>query len=348
MDTIINSLTKTELVTYAKKIGGKNCSSLTKREIITYIRDVLKNSSGSKNKKPSVVPPSSSLPTLSTKRVSASTIHSQKQPIIKPNKVPQFEIISILGKGKEGVAYKVKKENSNTVFAMKQFKKNKSVIRFHEEIKLQNIAAKANIAPNIVYVNEDEKYFVMDKLDNHLYDYLCKTEGNLPKQYQVQIINLFKTLDQIGVFHADANLMNYMFKGKNLMLIDYGMAKPINTSLINKLKTKTPNLEYMTIGIILKLKELNCNPSSWAFFLNYVSPDKIESLNLLNKPDYDKIDHTEDVSEKRVVEKHSHLKKDKQPQTHTELDNEVIDTHLEATPTHKTYDHPLFKILAAK
>lgn len=271
MNSILETMTKYDLVTYAKKIGiiVKDISTTKKKDLIDLILLHVQ--------KQKVKP---STETVQSKKGN-STRKSPCKPISNVNKkVPVYEIICLLGKGKEGVAYKVRNEYTKQLFAMKKFKKGKSLLRMLEEIRLQKIAASVNIAPDIIYVNQDEKYFIMEKLDSHLYDHLCKTEGVLSKQIQAQIIKLFQKLDSIGVFHADANLMNYMFKGKTLMLIDYGMAKPIDSYLINKLKTKTPNIEYMTIGIILKLKELNCDPSSWSYFLKYVNPEKIEALHL--------------------------------------------------------------------
>lgn len=284
MNTILESMTKYELETYAQRIGilVKDNSSLKKKDLVDLILSHLKQP------KTKSRPSSKAISNGSNEKLINKASAVKKSPCKKSikisnvtKKVPVYETISILGKGKEGVAYKVRNEHTKQLFAMKKFKKGKSLLRMLEEIRLQKIAASANIAPDIVYVNQDEKYFVMEKLDSHLYDHLCKSEGILSTQIQAQIIKLFQKLDSIGVFHADANLMNYMFKGKTLMLIDYGMAKPIDSYLINKLKTKTPNIEYMTVGIILKLKELNCDPSSWSYFLKYVTSEKIESLRLL-------------------------------------------------------------------
>jgi hypothetical protein len=102
----------------------------------------------------------------------------------------------------------------------------------------------------------------------------------LNKTQQQAIINLYKKLDEAGVFHGDSNITNYMYKGKKLYLIDYGMAKEITPALCKKLGTNTPNMTIMTLGLIIKLKELKCPPSSYQYLLQYVSMDIRKKMEL--------------------------------------------------------------------
>ena len=78
-------------------------------------------------------------------------------------------------------------------------------------------------------------------------------------------------LDQCKVFHADSNLINYMLKDDKIYIIDFGMSKLIDDKLIKKLNTNTPNLEFMNLGFILKLKEFKFNSSSFKVLLSFVS-----------------------------------------------------------------------------
>ena len=73
-----------------------------------------------------------------------------------------------------------------------------------------------------------------------------------------------------------------MLKGKKIYLIDYGFAKEINSKLIKKLKTDTPNIKIMLLGFILKLKELNCPSTSYDFLITFLSEDDIEMYNIKN------------------------------------------------------------------
>lgn len=119
----------------------------------------------------------------------------------------------------------------------------------------------------------------MEKMDKHLLDVL-KKQGGLKKTQQKQIINIFKKLDEANVFHADANLMNYMFLGRKLYIIDFGMAKEITNALIKKLGTNTPNLNIMTLGFILKLKEMQFSYDSYDHLIKFLNEDQIKTFNL--------------------------------------------------------------------
>ena len=115
-------------------------------------------------------------------------------------------------------------------------------------------------------------------MDKHLIDIIQKQEGSLSKAHQKQIINIYKNLDNARVFHGDANLLNYMFKGKQLYIIDFGMSKEITNELVRKLGTTTPNLHIMTLGLILKLKEMNCPSSSYEYLAKFISDDQREKF----------------------------------------------------------------------
>ena len=157
---------------------------------------------------------------------------------------------------------------------MKTFNKRKSSANLKKEAKLQSKAAKYNISPRVIDIDIVSKYIVMDKMDTHLLDVIDKQHKILKTSQQKQIIEIYKLLDEARVFHGDVNLMNYMMIGKTIYVIDFGMAKPINQGLITKLGTATPNLNIMTLGIILKLKEYDCDPSSYEHLKTYLSKEQ--------------------------------------------------------------------------
>jgi hypothetical protein len=188
---------------------------------------------------------------------------------IKDNK---YNIIKQIGNvGKEGITYLVKRNNDGSEFAMKTFKKTKSSKNILIESELQNIASKSGVCPKIIDVNVDEKFIVMEKLDTHLYDIMKKQNGDISKKHQEQIIDIFKKLDQTKVFHADSNILNYMLKNNKLYIIDFGMSRKIDEKLVKKLGDESPNLTFMTLGFVLKLKELKCPPSAYSYLLNFIS-----------------------------------------------------------------------------
>ena len=174
--------------------------------------------------------------------------------------------------GKEGIVYIIKDQNDKE-FAMKQFKKTKSSKKLEIEFDIQKQASKFNICPQVYDVNIIEKYIIMEKMDNHLIDIMKLQNGNLTQKQQLDIIKIYQTLDKAKVFHGDSNILNYMYKNKKLYIIDFGMSSAVDDKLIKKLKTDTPNFTIMTIGMIIKLKELKCPDHSYKYLLKFVSDE---------------------------------------------------------------------------
>lgn len=192
----------------------------------------------------------------------------------------KYKIIKQLGeKGKEGTTYLVSTPDGQE-YAMKTFRKHKSPITLKQEAKLQKIAGEAGISPQVIDKDLVSKTIVMTKMDYHLIDAMKKQKGTLKQTQQKQIIEIFKKLDEIGIFHADANILNYMIKDGKIYIIDFGMSKLIDTSLIKKLGTSTPNLNIMTLGLVLKLKELGCPPESYKTLKKFISSENIGQFNL--------------------------------------------------------------------
>tara|TARA_A100001011_G_C14298671_1_gene839704 strand:+ start:1763 stop:2494 length:732 start_codon:yes stop_codon:yes gene_type:complete len=195
------------------------------------------------------------------------------------SRTEKYNKIRTLGnKGKEGITFLVRKKNGME-YAMKTFNKRKSSDRIKKEAYLQTKAAELNIAPRVIEVDTISNYIVMEKMDKHLLE-IIKKESILTKCQQKQIIKIYKKLDEANVFHADANLLNYMLLGRQIYIIDFGMAKEITNDLIKKLGTNTPNLSIMTLGFILKLKEMSCPFESYEYMINFLTEEQINQFKL--------------------------------------------------------------------
>ena len=222
---------------------------------------------------------------LPSKRSSTDYISEIKKALTeyanyKHNKLDKYVKIRQLGsKGKEGITYLVKDKNGNN-FAMKTFRKKKSSATLLLEYNLQKKAGSANVAPRTIEYDTVSKYIVMEKMDIHMIDLMEKQKKKLLRWQQFQIINLFKKLDNIGIFHGDSNILNYMLKDKKIYLIDFGFAKEITPKLCEKLGTTSPNLKIMTLGLVLKLKELRCYSSSWKYLKKYINNEDIRTFGI--------------------------------------------------------------------
>lgn len=182
-------------------------------------------------------------------------------------------------KGKEGVTYLVKNDTGKT-YAMKTFRPSKSADKLKHEYKLLRMAGKAGVAPRAIDYSKTDKYIVMEKMDQHLYDYLHHNQNKFPKKFQLRLLTIFETLDRIGIFHNDANLCNYMLKDNELYLIDYGLAKLITPSLQKKLNTPNPNITFMLLGFVLKMRDMDCPYTSYQFLIKKIPEETVLQFGL--------------------------------------------------------------------
>lgn len=158
-------------------------------------------------------------------------------------------------KGKDANVFMVINKK-NKVYAMKKFRQNKSKDKFMNEIKLQKLASRHGITPQIIDYNTDKRYIIMELLDNNLLDIIQDNEGKITDKLQKDIINIIKNLDKIKIFHGDPNPLNFMTRDNTLYIIDFGFSQKINKDLIKKYQTPYINLKFMILGLLLKLQEL--------------------------------------------------------------------------------------------
>uniref|UniRef100_A0A6C0LTR3 Protein kinase domain-containing protein n=1 Tax=viral metagenome TaxID=1070528 RepID=A0A6C0LTR3_9ZZZZ len=195
---------------------------------------------------------------------------------IGDEKASRYVRIRQLGdKGRDAITYLVSYEDKQ--YAMKTFKPRKSSSKISDEINLQTRMSK--VSPVIFDFDLDRKYIVMDKLDRHLVDITSRVLS-ISLNHQKQLINIYKEMDSQGVFHGDANPLNYMIKGRKLYVIDFGMSKTITPQLIKKLGTSTPNIDIMTLGMVLKLRSIGYTKQSYSYLVNYIDPRVCEQLGL--------------------------------------------------------------------
>ena len=175
-------------------------------------------------------------------------------------------------KGKEGVTYAVTDAQGKKC-AMKTFRKQKSSSTLQKEADLQKLAADVGAAPNVIDIDTVSKYIVMERMDSHLLDRIV-TQGSVTKEQQKQIINIYLKLDKAKVLHGDANLLNYMYRRDKLYIIDFGMAKEVTVALTQKLGTDIPNIQIMTLGLALKLREMGLPKTSYEYIVKYLSDEQ--------------------------------------------------------------------------
>ena len=195
--------------------------------------------------------------------------------------ISKYKKMGQLGcKGKEGNVYLVKKNRSNREYAMKKFNSKKSGARITQEAKLQKMGSQVGVSPKVIEYDTDAKFIVMEKLEQNLLDIL-KSQNKLKIEQQKRIITIFQSLDSVGVFHGDPNVLNFLTdKNGKLYIIDYGMAKEIDKNLVKKYNTNDPNMKFMVLGLLVKLKEL-CPDVQYKYLMKFVSESDKKKFGLV-------------------------------------------------------------------
>ena len=131
--------------------------------------------------------------------------------------------------GREGITF-VAVTAEGKRYAIKMFRKTKSINKIRKEVQLQQEAAARGIAPQVHAVNATEKYIVMDCLRETLVAYMDRqqTQGVRPLSaaHETRLMEICDTLDALEILHNDSNPLNLMVDddGK-LFLIDFGFSK---------------------------------------------------------------------------------------------------------------------------
>lgn len=126
--------------------------------------------------------------------------------------------------------------NCNHVTKIVKFGNTNTTEMFHEEIMLQQMAAKEKIAPPIsnAYISSKHGIVVMKKMDETMLDHLTVFLQTNPsrskitlkaKKFATAFCELVMKLHSIGILHGDLHVDNIMFKSNKMYLIDFGKAR---------------------------------------------------------------------------------------------------------------------------
>jgi len=184
--------------------------------------------------------------------------------------------------GKDGKVYNVVNEQGDSM-AMKTFRKNKNIRDMKREIAFQIKASDGiyQISPKIVEYNFTDKYVVMEKLDRTLIDVLEDQDGVLHIDQQKSIIDLFTKLDQLEIFHNDANPLNIMTSRGKWYMIDYGFA--CNCSHNDVVGIESPNLRFMTVGLLTGLARNKFDVKTYTYLTKFVSKSVLSKITSINE-----------------------------------------------------------------
>lgn len=254
----LNLLNVNDLREISKQVGIENPENISKTDLISYLKNGFKKYG---------------LPDKDVEKNKVERLSEEKS----RNK---YKIIDKLGhEGKEGTIYLVTKGKKE--YAMKQFKQTKSENNIQKEAKLLKIAYKIGVAPKVYDVDLENKWIVMEKLNKSLFDILKENQGKLSKQYQKRMIEICKKLDEAEIYHGDPSPLNFMEKDGQLYIIDFGFGSYIDEKYIQKNNTSKPNISFMILGFLLKIKDV-CDMNNFKELLKVIPKQDIEKFGLNN------------------------------------------------------------------
>jgi serine/threonine protein kinase len=201
----------------------------------------------------------------------------------KKDKVERYTRISVLGnKGREARTFLVYDKKRKIECAQKCYRKNKASQSIRREYEFQDRASKKGISPAVIDIDTISKTITMEKMEYDLVDLIQRQKGKLTRKQQEDIIKLLDRLDDIGIFHADGNSLNFMYTKDNvLQIIDYGFAEEITPKVIKKFGTKFPNRLYLTMGLISQFHSI-FPESKFVYLEKQVDPKLLEKYKDLN------------------------------------------------------------------
>lgn len=250
----LNMLSVNDLRKICKEVGIDNPENICKGDLISYLKNGFKKYG---------------LPEPKLEK----EVKEKKE-----EKGERYTIIEKIGhEGKEGTIYSVK--YGKKVLAMKQFKKTKSENNIIKEGELLKIASKLGVSPKVYDIDLENKRIVMEKLDKSLFDILKENRGKLESKYQKRMIEICEKLDKAGIYHGDPSPLNFMTKGDELYIIDFGFGSKIDEKFIEKNRTSKPNISFMILGFLIKVKDV-CNVSEYKELMKVLSKEDKKKFGL--------------------------------------------------------------------
>jgi predicted Ser/Thr protein kinase len=149
---------------------------------------------------------------------------------------------------KDGTIFEVGKGRRSLI--AKVFRSNKNKESIEREYKFLKAASKASLSPKVAGCNLEHRYFLMEKMDGTLYEWLKDHDYTMSLPLQKRLIAIMKELDRMNILHADTSPLNFMFKGGQMFVIDFGEAVEMTD------EDERTNTTYGLMYFVLKTRKV--------------------------------------------------------------------------------------------
>ncbi|MGM9922958.1 MAG: serine/threonine protein kinase [Bacillus sp. (in: firmicutes)] len=161
-----------------------------------------------------------------------------------------FEVARLLGGGSYGFAYLIRNRETDDCFVLKRLRKkhakNEKVQRnFQKEIAILQMKLHPNI-PDVIQVGEAAgiPYYTMEYIDGKTFEQLIfKEDCSFTIEQALcivgELLEITMAIHSQGIVHRDLRIPNILLRGKELYVIDFGLACDQDLHIDNK-KVKNP------------------------------------------------------------------------------------------------------------
>lgn len=158
-----------------------------------------------------------------------------------------------LGKGQQATVYQIYNFRHGKAVARKVLKRcdDKAQTDMMEEVRLQRIAAKKGLAPEVVHFHKKRCVLDMQPLGKSLKQMITDEGGRISEDHQRDVVRLIKKLVDAGIDHPDLHAENILLSDGHFAAIDFAGVTQLSQPALRKLSAEAKNFKKATHLLML-------------------------------------------------------------------------------------------------